>query len=246
MTLCVVTFKWTQPGYHSVFTAEHVNVLAAMVKRHYPKPHKFCCVTDDPKGLSPDVRPMKLWADHGELMQPVGRRRPSCYRRLKLFSREARELFGERIAQMDLDMVVTADLSPLFDRPEPFVIWGDTHPRTFYNGSFFLLTTGAFPEVWEDFDPKTTPQMTHAAGFLGSDQAWISYRMGAGRPTFGQADGIYSYRVHIASRDAVARQNRARYQLPQNARLVSFHGKINPWSSQARSTARWISEHWKL
>lgn len=233
--ITVVTFKWAAPpGYRSIFTAKHVNVLKAMVARHYQKPHRFVCVTDDAAGIEAETIP--LWTDYAHLVNPFGvRRGPSCYRRLKLFHPHAERIFGPRIVMMDLDVVVTGDLAPLFDRPEDFVIWGDTHPRTFYNGSFWTLKTGSLPEVWTDFDPVKSPLLAREAGHFGSDQGWLSYRLGAGRPTFGKADGIYSYRVHIAPAGGV---------LPQNARLVVFHGKHDPWGPGAQRHA-WVREHWR-
>lgn len=233
----VVTFKWQPPaGYRSTFTAEHVNVLYSMIARHYPKPFNFCCVTDDRRGLRKEVRPFPLWNDHAQLKNPFGGRRgPSCYRRLKLFARDAGEIFGKRIIALDLDMVVTGDLSPLFDRQEDFVIWGDTHPRTFYNGSFWSLRAGAHPELWEEFDPARSPAAAKEKGFFGSDQAWISYRLGPSMPTFGKADGIYSYRVEIAPNG---------HRLPAGARLVVFHGKIDPWSPAALRH-KWVRDNWR-
>ena len=53
--LTVVTWKWSVPGYRSDFCAEHVNVLRRMVARHYSRPHRFCCVTNEPEGLDPQV-----------------------------------------------------------------------------------------------------------------------------------------------------------------------------------------------
>jgi hypothetical protein len=233
----VVCFKWrAPPGYRSQFNARHVNTLAAMVRRCYAKDHNFVCVTDDFAGLDKSIRRVALWPDHSQLINPMGARRgPSCYRRLKLFARDAAALFGKRIIALDLDVVLTADVAPLFDRPEDFIIWGDTHPRTFYNGSFWSLKAGALPEIWEEFDPQRSPALAKAAGHFGSDQAWLSYRLGTGRPTFGQADGVYSFRVHVAPDGG---------RLPANARLVVFHGKIDPWSGEAQQL-KWVRDNWR-
>lgn len=239
----VVCFKWRGPvSYRSHFNAMHVNVLAAMVRRHYQKPHNFVCVTDDFTGIDKRyVRRVSLWPEYAHLKNPFGSARgPSCYRRLKLFARDAHELFGERIIALDLDMVITGDLAPLFDRPEDFIIWGDSHPRTFYNGSFWSLRTGALPEIWEDFDPDRSPALAKEAGHFGSDQAWISYKLGPGRPTFGMDDGIYSYRVHVSPGNAYGGAG----ELPKNARMVVFHGKIDPWSGEAQ-VHDWVRKHWR-
>lgn len=235
--ISVVTFKWKPPahGYRSFFASEHVNVLFAMIRRNYPKPFRFICVTDDARGLKAGIEVVDLWNDYAQLHSPMGKHQPSCYRRLKIFHRDAGKIFGERIVMMDIDVVVTGDLSPLFDRQEPFVIWGDTHPRTFYNGSFYIFDAGAVPELWHEFDPRESPRRAKAAGHFGSDQAWISYRLGPGRPTFGQADGIYSFRKHIFPADS---------KLPLNARLVIFHGKFDPWSPVPQRFD-WVRANWR-
>jgi hypothetical protein len=217
----------------------HVNVLRSMVARHYPKPHRFILITDDAvadrRQLPREVEVVPLWNDHAKVRNPMGGRNPSCYRRLKMFATEARDLFGERFVCIDLDVVITGDLQPLFDRPEDFVIWGDTHPRTFYNGSMWMMTAGARHQVWDEFDPLVSPQLSKAAGHFGSDQGWISYRLGPNEATWGRADGVYSYRVHLAPFGAA---------LPDNAKIVVFHGKVDPWSADAQRHA-WVREHYR-
>lgn len=234
--LRIVTFKWRTPGYRSAFSAEHVNVLRNMVERHYDAPHEFLCVTDDAEGLDRRIRVVPLWEDHCKLLNPGSAKRPSCYRRLKLFSAEAAELIGPRFVSLDLDVVVTGDLKPLFDRPEDFVMWGSTHPRTPYNGSLMLMTAGARRQVWEDFDARRSPAATKKAGLMGSDQAWISHRLGCGEATWCTGDGVYSYPLHVVPSGGA---------LPPDARVVVFHGPIDPWSDRAQQEHAWVREHWR-
>lgn len=234
--LRIVCFKWrSRRPYRSTFTSEHVNVLRRMVRRNLSLDHEFCCVTDDPHGLDRGVRRIPLWRHYEDLASPLGNAGPSCYRRLWMFSSEAEEIFGPRFACLDLDTVVVGDLTPLLSRTEDFVIWGDTHPRTFYNGSFWLLRAGTRSRVWDEFDPVRSPTLARAAGHLGSDQAWISYCLGSREATWGRRDGVYSYRVHVEP---------SGNRLPDNARVVFFHGKVDPWSSEAQSV-EWIRHCWR-
>lgn len=237
--LSIVTWKWTpQNGYRSKYSGEQVNVMRRMLQRHYPQPHRFICVTDDPKGIDPEVEIVPLWKDHAGLISKHGIKNPSCYRRLKAFSDEAREWFGERFLSIDLDMVIVGDVSPIFDRQEDFIIWSNStmDKRTHYNGSLWMMTAGARRQVWDEFDPKTSPQLAWKAGCFGSDQAWLSYRLGPDEATWTPKDGVYSYRVHIA--------RHLRGQLPKDARIVAFHGATDPWDHRAQQIP-WVREHYR-
>lgn len=225
--LSFVTWKWqAKPGYRSTFGPAQVNTLYRMVARHYSAPHRFLCVTDDANGIDPAVEVIPAWNDFADLPSPSGGHNPSCYRRLRMFSRDIGAVFGPRFVSMDLDVVVTADLRPLVDRPEEFVIWGDTNPSTYYNGSFILMSAGARPQVWEKFDPVASPKASKAAGHHGSDQGWISHCLGPKETKWTKADGVYSYRNDI---------ERNGNRLPADARLVICHGPRDPWGSHMQN-----------
>ena len=234
--ISVVTFKWKpRNGYRSKYPPEVVNTLRSMVQRHYQKPHRFICVTDDAEGLDSDVEVVPLWNDHAELPNPSFKTGPSCYRRLKVFSREIGEVLGERFVCMDLDTVICGDLSPVLDRTEDFIAWRNPDPKWPLNGSMFMLTAGARPQVWETFDPKTSPKASHAARCYGSDQGWMSYVLGSGEATWGPEDGFYSYQQHIS---------KSGNRLPGDAKVVMFHGHWDPWDMEAQKVAPWIKEHY--
>jgi hypothetical protein len=233
--LSFVTWLWRPPeGYRSAFAATHVNTLARMIDRHYTQPHRILCVTDQPKGIDPRVQIVPAWNDYAELGSPHGgyNKNPSCYRRLRAFHPEIGDVFGERFVSMDLDTVITGDLAPLVDRPEDFIIWGETNPRSWYNGSLWMMTAGARPQVWTQFNPRRSPHEAKRAGRFGSDQGWISYCLGKGEATWSTADGVYSYRVHLKPQ---------RSALPPNARVVNFHGEHDPWDPDMQRIP-WVAE----
>lgn len=234
--LTVVTYKWRNPGYRSTFGGAQVDTLRRMVKRNYPHPHRFVCVTDDPKGITePDVEIFELWDDLRSVPNPSGSKNPSCYVRLKMFARDAGLWLGERIVSMDLDCVITADMSPVWNRPEDFVIWGDTNHANPYNGSMCLFTAGARPQLWEDFDPATSPHAGRRLGYFGSDQAWIAARLGPKEAKWGPKDGVYSYRNEILP---------ARGHLPANARVCFMHGRFDPWDKECQRHS-WVRSHYR-
>lgn len=207
-----------------------------MVRRNLHVPHEIVCVTDDVVGIDDSIRIVPLWQDHGGIANPSFRVGPSCYRRLRAFAADAAEFLGERILSIDLDTVIVGDITPLVDRDEDFVIWGDTARNTAYNGGLWLLKAGTRTKVWETFDPVQSPRMTRAARILGSDQAWISYILGPKEKKFTRADGVYSFRNDLQQRGIKA--------LPDNARVVMFHGRHDPWQSEVQATYPWVRKHW--
>lgn len=226
--LSVVTFKWHTPGYRATFTAEHVNTLQRMVARHYPHPHRFICITDDPAGLHPGVEVVPLWDDHAQVPNPTGGGRPACYRRLKLFDRDIGKLLGPRFVMLDLDVIITGDLSPLWNRTEDAVFWRSPSGEWPYNGAMFMLTAGARPAVWDHFDPEVSPRATHQAGYRGSDQAWISHKLGWTEAVWTEADGVYYY-------NALPKRPNGQRPMPPDARIVFTSAGRPPWH---------LREHW--
>ena len=233
--LTVCCWKWRPvPGYHSSFSADTVNTLRSMVDRHYRKPHDFVCITDDPTGIDADVRVVPVWDDFSSLVGPNG---VNCYRRLRAFSAEAADIIGPRFVSLDLDCVLTDNVTPLWDRPEDFVIWGDTARKTPYNGSMWLLRAGSRKAVWDTFDPQTSPAAARALGYIGSDQAWIGACLGPDEPKWSTKDGVYSWRIHV--------KNQFKGSLPGDARIVIFHGREDPWSPDIQAAHPWVAQHYR-
>ena len=233
----VVVWKWAKPGYRSTFTAEHVNTMRRMVARNYRFPHRFICITDDGAGIDPEVEVVPLWDEHGDLRNPTWPTDgPSCYRRLRSFSAAFEDIAGRRFVSVDLDVVITGDLTPLWNRPEDFVIYAPASTGHNVNGSMWLMTAGCREQVWQAFDPETSPRVSHAARIQGSDQAWIQYVLGRDEARWTTRDGVFAYKL-----DCVRKRNGA---LPPGARLVVFHGKPDPWDREAMRRSPWIQQHY--
>jgi len=153
--LSVVCWRWG-----TRYSVNFVNRLAAMLSRHLHLPYRFFCITDDPAGLDPGISPIAIWPANG-----LGRAR-----RLRIFDPSLRELFGSRILQLDIDCILTADVTALVDRPEPLVMCRTPpeHKHVIregkpalkpnpdngegpYNTSMLLMDTGVLPDVWADY-----------------------------------------------------------------------------------------------
>lgn len=238
-----VTFKWRpRADYRSHFQACHVNTSFRMAQRNLPGLKKFICITDDREGLDPDIEVVDLWHDFERLRNPSWSMGPSCYRRLKIFSEDFGEIAGERFVCCDLDTVFTGDMRPLFDRKEDFVIWNPENRVVKYCASLMLVRAGALHEMWREFDPIISPGLTASMGpgFKGSDQGWISYWAhikGRVFPTWTHHDGVWDWRNHI--------RNHHRGELPEDARIVVFCGKPDPWEPAATQASPWILDHYR-
>lgn len=238
--ITVVCWKWKPyGGYRSQFSSEHVNVLASMVSRNCSGPYEVVCVTDDHKGIDSSVRIVDLWDDYAELVSPADRkgirRNPSCYRRLRMFSRDAASWGGRRMLSLDLDVVITGDIYPLGAIEDDFAAFGDTHPSTYYNGGLICLKAGTRTKVWEKFDPIESPKIGLSMNQYGSDQAWIGACLGPNERKFGVKDGVFSYRCYVRPRGML---------LPKDARVVLFHGEYDPWGEEAQGLG-WVKDNWK-
>lgn len=233
----VVTWKWRKPGYRSKFTSHHVNVMASMVRRHYRPDLRVICITDDPAGLDPSIEAVPLWDECSDIPNPTWTGGPSCYRRLRAFAPEFEDIAGRRFVSIDLDAVIVGDLTPLWDRPEDFVIF-DPEMRGFrYNGSMWLMTAGARRQVWDRFDPERSPKLSHAAGLKGSDQAWIHYVLGGDEAVWKMDDGVISYHPHLVKK--------YKGRLPAHARVIAFHGKPDPWEIGHDIRSRWVLQNYR-
>jgi hypothetical protein len=220
------------------FKAEHVNTLQRAFARCLPEPHRFICIADSSEGLSPDVEFIETPPGArrvAELRTPEGPRFPSCYRRLWTFSKEA-TILGERVMVLDIDAIPVADVRPLFAKTDDFVGWRpfrDWGRRLRFGGGIYLLTPGTRTEVWDDFTGPESIMQARLAGFRGSDQAWLSYKLAEKEPYWGRDAGIYSVRD----------LGTTSMKLPSDARIVQFNGHKKPWDYVGECA--WVAQHWR-
>jgi hypothetical protein len=252
--LTVVTWVWRG---ERAYDLSHAAALATTIRRHYPHPLRFVAISDEPRPVVDTIEVMQTPPAARELASlktPEKANFPSSYRRLWLFSEEAARLFPGRVLLTDVDAVATGNWAPLLNvagNPD-FVGW---KPRQKWGGEgrvaggMWLLRTGTRTGVYEDFvvNPARAIEAARAAGFRGSDQAWLSYKLAATAPVWAAGSGVYSVRDFL-ERDANGRPVRhgtiQRTTLPSDARVVHFNGHVKPWHAEARRLHPWLSEHW--
>lgn len=214
--ITILTWLWKQPNGRTAYTADHVNIWASMVSRNLAMPHELACVTNMPRGIDPKVRIITPPGEFEDVTTPRwANGRPSCFRRLAMFRRDAAAMFGKRFVCMDLDVVIGGPLDPLFDRSDDLVIFKGTAPNRPYNGSMILMTAGCRPQVYEKF----TQDGAIEAGqlYTGSDQAWLAHILGYGEATWSEADGVHWH----GSRPM---------RTETEPRVLFFPGTLKPWS----------------
>jgi hypothetical protein len=234
LVLTVVCWKWGKK-----YGKAHVARLQSMLNRHLHQPHRIVCITDQPKDLPPGVVPAPM---KGVLPTDY-----KCIRRLWLYSAEAAKL-GERLFQIDLDVVITDTIDPIVNRPEPFVIWksdSNTEHKYAYNATLMLTTPGARREVWDRYvaNPKGVFKAADDQGWWGkvnSDQAIATFILQENPPAvWTQEDGIFAYRVFAG------KHGERGATLPEGARIVSFHGPRDPSIPELQERSPWIRTHWR-
>jgi hypothetical protein len=226
----IVCWLWNGRGYRP----EHVNVVHRMFRRHLAGDFRFICITDETEGFEAGIEVMPTppeAAALAHLRTPEGGVFPSCYRRLWMFSEAARCL-GDRVLLVDIDLLVVGNAEPLFAPTADFVGWKPTaswgHNNNRIGGGLYLMTPGTQTHVWEDFKGQESIAEARAAGYRGSDQAWISYKLW-GCPLFPKEAGIYSIR-----------DLRRAMKPPADAVLIQHNGSTKPWASRVP----WVRDAW--
>jgi hypothetical protein len=209
--LTVGTWVWGDK-----YGPEYMERLEAGLRRHLTGEYRF-------RVFRPDREDMHLTG--------------GCLVRLRMFDPawQARNGIGpeDRLACIDLDVVVTGSLDPLFERVEPFVILhgGNSLNPCPFNGSLMMLRGGAYPEAWSDLSEAALKRVKFYA--FPDDQGWLAHKVPhAAGWKVGQASGVYAFRKPGWPGGD---------DLPGDARLVVFPGWRDPQAFQHLS---WVKQHW--
>lgn len=234
--LLVSTYCWHDPnGRHNdkyVYGLEDVRRLQQGVADNLTVPHDFAVITDRPELFEGEehIRVIKL-----DMTTHVPGR---CYCRLFSFHPDGKEIFGEKMLQLDLDTVVVGNMDDIVNRDENLVLWHN--PRRipwvrepggppFYNTSMVMHRCGTMPELFTGFDPIRTPQAAR------DDQWLLSGVLGPDMPYWDQSHGVYRLAVPGYPKSGVEGE------LPDNAKIVFFPGDgRKPWLPEIQARNPWL------
>jgi hypothetical protein len=217
-----------------------------MIQRFTNQPFKLHCITENPDGLYPEIEILPL--------KDVGLQ--GWWYKLSLFQSDLYGLSGD-IIFLDLDVVITADLSPLFEyKAGEFSIIRDLGTKG-YNSSVFRLEVGSKAYVWDNF----LAQKDEIVSRLHGDQDWITEQIKDA--TLWPDDWVVSYKKQCNARIKPSHGKIGKFlrskglmlpkdyaTLPENAKIVQFHGKPDPEDVIDKpyglyKSAPWIKDYWK-
>jgi hypothetical protein len=194
--LTVVTF--CHAGSRPIYRPWHCENLRTMFARHLTVSHRFAVVTDDPdahRGRGYEV--YELWPSPH--VEATSRHWLFNYNRLALFDSHIGGAIGPRLLNVDLDMIVRANIDDIVSDFAPFKVLS-LKTRTMLQGGLFLIEPGAAPiNPWRAIhdDPML---IERSRKWVGSDQAVLSelfYHMtgndpngGNYLPTWDEEDGV--------------------------------------------------------
>lgn len=119
--VCIVCIKWGNK-----FPPYYVNRLYAGVKRSLDRPFRFVCYTEHPEGIRPEVEiyplPEEPFEDRMVEAMTTGKRR-GAWRKVTVMRPGEAKLSGPTLI-LDLDVVITGPLGPLFDHAPGKVCMG--------------------------------------------------------------------------------------------------------------------------
>lgn len=240
--ISVVCFYWVDEARQRSYriSPEDVRVWDRMVARNLTVPHRRICVTHRPDQIDfMETVPLDM------TKHVPG----TCLVKLMVWRPDIAKILGDRILLMDVDCVITGNIDHIVDTSASCRFWANPNyvqggKRGFYQGSMQLLSAGARPELWADFDPKSTMAWLNRR-FGGAEQCWISERLNRAYPEPGwewteaywdETDGVYGAGRLFDGKMGAGVQS----ELPANARIVFFPGDRSPSQPTVREMHPWI------
>jgi len=222
-TLNVVCFLWDGDRWdveaHKGY--DYVNTLYRSVQRNLSLPHRFICLSNlDKTRFEPGIEVLPL--------NPPSWK--GCLPKVCMFDPEL-GLKG-RVFSLDIDVVITGSLDDMASCELPIIVRSSFIYPHLLDGDVvgFQISDEMAEKVWTPL--KTTPRwVEHVTG--GRERFWYREVFGhkMARYQIEYPGQLLSYKNHIQGIGV----------LPENARIVSCHGRPRPHEINER----WAIENWK-
>jgi hypothetical protein len=248
----VVCIKWGR-----VFGPDYVNRLYSGVRRHLPALSRFACMTEHAEGLHPDIEVLPLPQEPFQREMDAAlavANRQGAMRKVSLFRPGALPGHRGAILGFDLDVVITGDLTPIWEAAPGKVAmradWVEARRgRPTGHGSVFRFDPELHPWLYADLAADPGGEVARARG---SEQRYTSLKAQK-HGAFAWLDPrhVVSFKHDCLGLPPVNWLRPAR--LPQEARVVCFHGRpkmpdaVAGWSGSVLRHTRpvpWLKAHW--
>lgn len=237
----------------TLYPARYVNVLYNAVRAHLDGPFHFVCLTDTADGLLPQIEAHPI----PDLPLRPQDWQSGAWPKLGVFADDLYGLQG-RALFIDLDSVITGDLTPFFEHPGRLVLLdGGENWRPGAKGTapplpatgVFAFTLGTLGHIVEAFRQDPAGH----ADRLKLEQAFVGEQV----PDAGYwpSDWVISFKRHLRRPVGIDRILAPRAPLP-GCRIVAFHGEPRPialtWAGNWAEFPRfgtgpvdWVAEYWQ-
>lgn len=236
----IIVFKWdvikefpTSGNIHitnTIYDANYVNRHYKMISR-LVEDLEYICITNDNKGLDKNIHSIPLW----DIYKSLG----GCYNRLFIFSKEAKNIIGDKFLHLDLDTTVLRDISYLYDSDKT-VFYRSINPEQFKTNSKYryhinvsLVIPGELDDLWLDFIPGDINK--YRSLFTGTDQSWLNYYILKNNieiSYWDTTDGIHTALDILKDK-----------KLPENCSMISWAGPRDPHEKKWKKQLPWLEEY---
>lgn len=227
--ICVCTWRWGNKWGPEYFTR-----LAAGFARQVSQLHRFAVISDQPPISGAKFEQWEIPAEDKHLVEARG-----CFARMRIFDAGFQSKHGikvgDRVVNVDVDVVATGPLDPLFDRYDEFNVmkgFNFTNPCP-VNGSLWMLRGGERHDVWDDFSLEAYRARGVPHHAFPDDQGWLHYKFPDAK-AYTPKDGVYAFKKIGWGLDG-------RRVLPEGARLIAFPGR----DPAKYPEVPWIAKHWR-
>lgn len=226
----------------TLYGAEYVNRLYAMVSRNLSYDFQMVCFTDEQKGIIDEVDCYPI----PEIDVP-GNLPERMWKKLTTLKGDLYGLQGTALF-LDLDVVIVDKLDPFFDAEGEFLIIKDYLKPT-GNSSVYRFEIGQHPYVFDYFVKNfDSIRKKHR-----NEQEYLVQAIkDHGKLKFWPKEWCPSYKYDCVSRIPFAFWKKP--SIPEGSKVIIFHGEINPHKAikggrgkwyRYVAPAPWVADYWK-
>ena len=235
----IICMKWGEK-----YDSSYVNKLFNMVSRNLDRDFRFICLTDDNSGFSSSIESFDL----PKLNLPDGIPERG-WTKLVTFSENLFDIKGQCLF-LDLDLIIVNRIDDFFELEGDFFIIKDfIRKDSTGNSSVYRFEMGKFFDVLEYFQQN----FKEIQSKYRNEQEYLSDFMKINHSlNYWPAEWCQSFKKNCVQKGF--RQLFYPPLLPQEAKVIIFHGKPNPpdaikgksgkWYRKVLPTP-WVADHWR-